>query len=57
MYSLYFSGYLRHFRVKRMVQGIWGFLYGCVCKVCVKLTAEEREGIRGLKKVQKGEKV
>ena len=41
-----------------MVQDILGFLYGCVCKVIVRLTAEERGsgGTRGLK-VQKGEQV
>ena len=40
-----------------MTRGIWEFLYGCVCKVGVKLIAEDRggDGTRGLKKVQKGE--
>ena len=39
---LYFSGCFKHFRGNRVVQDIWGFLYRCVCKVGVKLVAEER---------------
>ena len=51
-----FSGYLKHFRVNRIVQDVWGFLYGCVCQGGVKLVAEERGsgGTRGLRRMGGG---
>lgn len=57
--SLDFSGGLKHFRVNITLQNIRGFLYESVCKVGVKLIAEERGGgrTRGLRRMEKGEQV